>query len=544
MAHRYHFFRAGAVDQVSLRNGDDLLAIPDLDQKLWVALAMPTQGTDLDPTTLALLDPDKDGRVRVPDIKAAITWVKATFKTPADVLKSADQVALTAIADAKVLAAAKRVLADLGKKDATAISVADAGAVQEAFTKTVLNGDGIIIADSTDDADLKKAIEDTSAAHGTVTDRSGKPGIDQAKLDAFFTDVDAAAAWSKQASADAAILPLGDATAAAAEAMNAVAAKLDDYFARCRLAAFDGRAVATLSGQDADFQAMAGKSLTTGADDIAKLPLARIEATGRLALSAGRQPGLGRQGRWRPSSPRRWCRSWARARCSPPTTSARCRTSFAAYEAWHKAKPAAQVAGLDACLAGQALLAGDIRAKPSSRPDPPRRGAGRPLRRGIQPGRQGRLVRYQRDLGRILRNFVNFSDFYSRKDGVFQAGTLYLDGRAASCACRSPTPATTARWPARQRRTWPIATSPAGRREEAPSPRPSPTATPTTCSSAATASSTIARARTGTPPSPRWWPTPSASARRSGPRTRRSSASSRTRSASAPPPPTPPPTPS
>jgi hypothetical protein len=36
----------------------------------------------------------------------------------------------------------------------------------------------------------------------------------------------------------------------------------------------------------------------------------------------------------------------------------------------------------------------------------------------------------QRDFGRVLRNFVNFSDFYARQDGVFQAGTLYLDARA------------------------------------------------------------------------------------------------------------------
>jgi len=41
-----------------------------------------------------------------------------------------------------------------------------------------------------------------------------------------------------------------------------------------------------------------------------------------------------------------------------------------------------------------------------------------------------KVVRLQRDGGRILRNFVNFSDFYSAKDGAFQAGTLYLDTRA------------------------------------------------------------------------------------------------------------------
>ena len=41
-----------------------------------------------------------------------------------------------------------------------------------------------------------------------------------------------------------------------------------------------------------------------------------------------------------------------------------------------------------------------------------------------------KVVRFQRDFGRIARNFVNFADFYAKKDGVFQAGTLYLDGRA------------------------------------------------------------------------------------------------------------------
>jgi hypothetical protein len=42
-----------------------------------------------------------------------------------------------------------------------------------------------------------------------------------------------------------------------------------------------------------------------------------------------------------------------------------------------------------------------------------------------------KLARYYRDLGTLLRNFVNFADFYSpERLAVFQAGTLYLDSRA------------------------------------------------------------------------------------------------------------------
>ena len=42
-----------------------------------------------------------------------------------------------------------------------------------------------------------------------------------------------------------------------------------------------------------------------------------------------------------------------------------------------------------------------------------------------------KLVRYHRDLYRLLNNFVNFSDFYDPEyPATFQVGTLYLDGRA------------------------------------------------------------------------------------------------------------------
>src|ERR1051326_270477 len=112
MTHRWQFFRAGAVDQVSLRDGFDILALPELDQKLWVALAMPTKDVDIDPKTLELLDIDKDGRIRVHDILAAVAEIKAGFKNPSEVLASRESVQLSAIADAKLIAAAKRVLAD------------------------------------------------------------------------------------------------------------------------------------------------------------------------------------------------------------------------------------------------------------------------------------------------------------------------------------------------------------------------------------------------------------------------------------------------
>ena len=97
---------------------------------------------------------------------------------------------------------------------ASAIALADVLDAVKKFADTTLNGDGIVIAEAAgDDASTKQAIEEAIAAVGAVTDRSGKPGVDQAKVDGFFADVDKAAAWHQAADGAA---PLGADSAAAA----------------------------------------------------------------------------------------------------------------------------------------------------------------------------------------------------------------------------------------------------------------------------------------------------------------------------------------
>lgn len=420
MKHRWHFFRAGGVDQVSLRDARDLLALPELDQKLWVALAMPTKGVDIDPETLALIDTAHDGRIRVHDVIEAIRWIEQTFVNPGDVLASKDAVALTAIKDPKVVAAAKRMLSDLGKPGATSISVADVHAITKAFTDTKLNGDGIVIPDSTSDPDVRHAIEDAIATVGSVTDRSGKPGISQTHADTFFAAVDERVKWIERGKT---VLMLGDRTVAAADAVAAVRDKLDDWFTRCRVAAFDTRGESALSAQQDALVALAARSLSPTDDELARLPLAKIDPDGELPLGAAINP------------------AWAERmrvfneHAVTPILGARKRLLAAdlvqiterlsAFEAWRKEQPKTVVDALDPEWLGK-LVKENIRDR---------------LRALIaedaalaaeyeQITSVAKVVRVQRDFGRLLRNFVNFSDFYSQRDGVFQAGTLYLDARA------------------------------------------------------------------------------------------------------------------
>jgi hypothetical protein len=419
-SHRWHFFRAGAVDQVALGDGADILALPDLNQKLWVALAMPTTGVDIDPETLGLLDSNKDGRIRVQDILDAVVEIKRVFKTPNDLLTSKTELKLSAIADTTVVAAAKRMLADLGKNEADTITIDDTIAVTKAFANTTLNGDGIIIPESSDDPLTRTAIADAITAVGSVNDRSGKPGLDKALAEAFFKDIDTHAAWLD---GGAAARALGDATDQAAEALRAVRDKIDDFFTRCRMAAFDPRAQSALAGQEADLIAISPKALSSTDDSIAKLPLAKVDPVARLVLSAAVNPAWTAQ---MTAFTERTVKPILGARDAlTPADLTMLVEKLAPFETWRAAKPATKLGALtDARITELAAPALRGKIYDLIAADTALTGEYDQLTSVT------RAVRFQRDFGRILRNFVNFADFYNKKDGVFQAGTLYLDGRA------------------------------------------------------------------------------------------------------------------
>src|ERR1035438_476480 len=189
----WKFFRAGGFDQVKLETGADLANLDQLDQKLWVALACPTRGLEFDSHTLDLIDTDKDGRVRVPEVIAAAKWAAELLKNPDDLLKGSPTLPLAAIDDSlpegnQILSSARQILANLGKASATAIGLEDTLDTAKIFAATNFNGDGIIPAEAAGDDATKAVITDIMACMGVETDRSGKPGIGQAKAGAFFAE--------------------------------------------------------------------------------------------------------------------------------------------------------------------------------------------------------------------------------------------------------------------------------------------------------------------------------------------------------------------
>src|SRR5215469_14006792 len=98
--HRWKFFRAGGFDQAKLESAADLASLDQLDQKLWVALACPTRGLELDSQTLQLIDTDGNGRIRVPELIAAAKWATSLLKNPDRLLSGSSSLPLDAINDA------------------------------------------------------------------------------------------------------------------------------------------------------------------------------------------------------------------------------------------------------------------------------------------------------------------------------------------------------------------------------------------------------------------------------------------------------------
>jgi hypothetical protein len=506
-SHRWSFYRAGGVDQVRLDKGADILNLDQLDQKLWVALSCPVKGLEIDQRTLELLDIDKDAHVRPPEILAAVKWLRDVLQNADGLVKGEDGVQLANLrkdtAEGKaLLASAQHILKSLGK-EATVITVADTEKTADVFAKAKRNGDGVVPPDTVDDEKARaRRDRDRRLPRRRHADRSGKPATTRPSSTRSSPPAPTSTpGTSRPKPTPRPCCRSATATGAAYAAFQAVRAKIDDYFGRCRLAAFDPRALAAVNREQEAYMAVAAKDLTITASEVAHFPLAIVEANKPLPLSKGVNP------------------AWAgpMARSAPPAARTRSADRSRLDGAVREARRPRRVARQEGRRRGRKL------GSQACARDPRRQGSKAALQKAIADDlavavevdamtRVEKLTRLHRDFARLLNNYVSFTDFYARRGAIFQAGTLYLDGRACDLtASTSTTAASTADGAdvedlPRLRRL-----HAAGRRRCRSHAR-SPPATATTCSSAATASSTTARAATGTRRSPRSSTTRSASA--------------------------------
>lgn len=427
--HEWQFFRAGGVDQVLIRTGADIANIGQLDQKLWVALACPTRGIEFDSATLDLIDKDADGRIRAPELVEACEWAVAMVQNPDVLTTGSDVLQLDSIrTDSEQGQAlydeARRILALSGREGAQSVSLLDVQQRLVSLNAMPFNGDGILNPVTLgDQPELAALVARIMEAYGTSTGCDEQPGLGRAQLDNFFTDVRAMADWHVRASANTCALPSQEQAIEAVQALNAVQAKVEDFFARTRLAAFDANALVPLSPTVEGYAALSTHMLSQSDEAIAALPLAPIVAGGDLPLVQGINP------------------AWAgavqalRQKVVQPLLGdteslsaaqwAHLKAQLAECQSWWTERPSSPVKDMTLEEA-QALLASDQQAQLEAliqHDEDEKQHSAHVI--GLE-----KLIRLQRDLLALLNNFVNFAQFYSRQGAAFQAGTLYLDGRS------------------------------------------------------------------------------------------------------------------
>jgi hypothetical protein len=430
--HIWSFSSVGGVKRVNLESAADLKYLDQLDQKLWTALSCPVYGLEIDPRTLELIDIDNDGQIRIPEVLNAVKWILERLKNPDIILQKGDSLELSAINDSTkegkyLLTCVGIILKNLGKPDSQSISIDDTSDFKRIFAGTAFNGDGIITTSSSNNSNITKLIEEIMLCCGSIEDRSGSAGITENEIMQFFTACESYFNWQKFASENRdTLFPFADNTDAASFLFQALEAKIDDYFLRCKLAAFHPDATNVLNALIERMQQISDKDLSSCMDEIAAYPLSHISANKALNIKSGINPAW--EAIWKEFtglvlgtlesiSEQEWLDLKAK---------------FAPYLNWKNSKAGAEVEnlGLDRI---EEILSSDWKQK---------------LDELLQLDKEledeansmiqvDQLLKYRRDLFTVLKNFVTFFDFYTPgTKAIFQAGTLYLDQRSCDLCIR------------------------------------------------------------------------------------------------------------
>ncbi|MBP3763308.1 MAG: hypothetical protein J6I49_05430 [Bacteroidales bacterium] len=237
--YEWKFGMVGGVTRVNIETAEDIAHLYELDQKLWTVLSCPVKGLEFDEKTLAMLDADKDGRLRVNEVVAAAEWLKKVLKDLGYVLQGKDSIAFADVqADTEegrqVIDSARLILKALG-----------------------LEKEEISLAEVTE---YMAVFEEKCRAEYTA--QNAEP----------FEP------------------PFGEKSDEAEAAVNAVRSKVADYFMRCKLVQFDEEATAALDVQVERIAAISGSNLNDNLEEISTYPLARPGKEAMLPLAEGLNP--------------------------------------------------------------------------------------------------------------------------------------------------------------------------------------------------------------------------------------------------------------
>jgi hypothetical protein len=427
--HYWRFFRAGGFDQVRIDSAQDLCNIDKLDQKLWAALACPVDNVHFDPETLRLIDSDGDKRIRANELVTAVKWTSGLLTKTDELVPGNDSVSVDMVSDTtdegkKLRETIRCSLKTLGKDENGSISISELKNLEKSFSEKTFNGDGIITADTASDSSLKDLITEIIGTCGSVTDRSGKPGIDTGIIETFFTKAKEWYDWKMLSQNDPALQPLQEKNIYAVRILSELKEKVNDYFTRCAIAGYDERAVTHLNGEENVMSSCAAQTITIDCEQLRNLPVAQIKPHKPLPLIRDINPAWQKKvvefnrlvvlplfGEKETLSLEEWQHII---------------TIFAPLSGHLETEPSSSMGSLGVARIGD-ILGGKAKQD---------------LLALVEKDTSesftfdsialvDKFIRLKRDLHSLCKNFINFRDFYSKDAAaIFQAGTLFLDQRS------------------------------------------------------------------------------------------------------------------
>ncbi|MBR1850341.1 MAG: hypothetical protein IJ789_03105 [Bacteroidales bacterium] len=239
--YNWKFSTVGGVTRVNIETGDDIAHLGELDQKLWTVLSCPVTGLEFDEKTLALIDADHDGKIRVAEMVTASQWLCRVVRDPNLIVDSNATLNFSDLNTESeegrtVLEAAKTILARIGKEKES-IDIADVDEYMAVFE------------------------EKCRAEHA-----------------------------AKQQTDDTYTPPYGDNTETALTAVTALKEKMADFYMRCKLIQFDDNCSSVLDVSVERVGAISAGNLADSSAEIASYPLSRPNRNAVLPIAEGINP--------------------------------------------------------------------------------------------------------------------------------------------------------------------------------------------------------------------------------------------------------------
>lgn len=437
MSHTWTFQRVGGLDQVVLKNANDIINLPNLDPKLWVALSCPTTGLDFDQRTLELLDSDKDGRIRIPDILDAISWVKDKIVSFDTIIQSSETLSLSQIDDSteqgkKLLVTAHSILANLNKSQADYLTQDDVQQSLKINASKLYNGDLIFPPSAELSPEMQNFIQTALKTTGGQKDMSGQDGINLEIAQTFVKNLKSWQAWQTNISNTQ--TPFGENRSEIWKLVQELKPKIDDYFLRVELAQYAPQAQTALNVDEKYIVPSQNGLLSDEA--LSELPLSKIDTNNSLDLVNGLNP------LWKSKITR--FRALVASHLSDPNHLTQqewqnIQTSLDAYATLISSKP--DIEQLSVATKPTASIE-DIPADQITHfindnlLDEFEKMVEQDNKTPISASDVfvlEKLVLFQKHLYRLLINFASFAEFFSLDHyAAFQLGKLYIDGRCAT----------------------------------------------------------------------------------------------------------------